>query len=193
MTHLIDSFNSAVAQAPASFHARPGWSVLDGHAVIQDCVSAILLLPRDPGTQLEFTYPRIAISGACALGVFVTLPSSSGITTVSDSWDHITHWIRGLIHFNYGPIAEGWIMNMRSGVEVCFYEPAVVDPYRMCSNPRVYDINHSMSLARCLDIMYIPPSERANRQLPSSSPSSSTPEATKGIPGQPEPGRRPSE
>ena len=112
---------------------------------------------------MAFTFAQVFFFGSCALGVFVTHPDPTGINVVDESWQIIRQWTKGSINLNTGAKRGGWEMNLQSGVQVCFYEPAYVDKDRICSMDIVYQRNHALTLANCLHI--ISPPRRSN--LPS--------------------------
>ena len=151
------------------FVRHPAWSQLIGEQIRQDCLQAVTQFPEETDGILAFTFARVFFSGSCALGVFVTLPDPTGITVVTETWPNIRGWTRGSVDLNTGARRGGWELNLRSGVQVCFYEPAYVDTYRMCSMDTPYQRNHALTLANCLHIISPPRQDNlGSRPLPQS-------------------------
>ena len=142
------------------FTHQPTWGELGGDQIRQDCLQALTQFPQETEGLLAFTFARVFLFGSCALGVFVTHPDPSGINVVDDKWPNIWGWTKGSINLNTGAKRGGWEMNLQSGVQICFYEPAYVDKYRMCSMDTPYRRNHALTLANCLHI--ISPPRRGN-------------------------------
>ncbi|MCJ1381259.1 hypothetical protein MMC17_004368 [Xylographa soralifera] len=153
------AFANQLGDVPFVFTLKPGWANSLGSYTKSDCSAAIAELPRSTElVDIEFRRPRIIRAGACAIGVYVTHPDPSGTTVVIETWDHLVDWIVGANNLNTAASSTGWVINTGSGIQVCFWEPEVIDRYHMCEVPTVYRIERPkpLTLATCLDIIYIP-------------------------------------
>ncbi|MCJ1402288.1 hypothetical protein MMC11_005508 [Xylographa trunciseda] len=178
---------------PFQFNLKVGWATTIGHKIRDDCDAAMAELPRSTREKaIVFRSPRIVSVGDCAIGIYVTNPDPSGTTVITESWDALVKWIMGANNLNTGSCRSGWMVTGRSGVQVCFWEPKVVDPYHMCESPRPFEINHAMTLATCLDILYIPaaatPSIAATTIPPAAVHSTAIVEAASHVPASLSPG-----
>ncbi|MCJ1474766.1 hypothetical protein MMC13_003426 [Lambiella insularis] len=158
------AFSSPLSNLPFGFEIKVGWASATGTKLRDDCFEALGNFPSANRMQtMEFKLPRIYLEGDCAIGVFVSKRDPSGTTVVKDNWRDIRAWAEGAITLNTGKGPYGWYVNMISGVQICFWEPKVVDPWHMCSLPKSYKINPWCTIATCLEILYTGPTSLPER------------------------------
>ncbi|MCJ1410544.1 hypothetical protein MMC19_004630 [Ptychographa xylographoides] len=161
---------SPLTNLPFQFEAKEGWAGTLGPQIKADCDEILSSFPvANRMRSIEFKVPRIYTQGDCAIGVFVSKRDTSGTTVVTENWRDIVAWGKGANSLNTGGNESGWMVNMLSGVQICFWEPKIVDPFRMCSTARSYENNHWLTIAKCLDILYTPDRSSSRQQDSSSS------------------------
>ncbi|MCJ1319645.1 hypothetical protein MMC15_004981 [Xylographa vitiligo] len=148
-----------LGDTPFIFTLKPGWANSIGTHTKFSCAEAITKLPRSTGlVDIEFRRPRIITVGACAIGIYVTKPDPSGITVITEIWDRVVDWTTRANSLNTAAASTGWVITTHSGIQICFWEPEVLDRHHMCEIPKTYTIKRAvpMTIALCLDILYIP-------------------------------------
>lgn len=180
---MSTSLAHTLAAYKFKFEIKKGWAETRGLKIRDDCVEAIRSFPSNNRKQsIEFKYPRVYVEGDCAIGVFVHKRDPSGTTVVTESWKEIVEWGIDANHLTTGTSDEGWRLNLESGVQLCMWEPKVVDPWSMCSLPKTYDINPALTLATCLEILCCPKkATESSASLATSPPSAPGPGTTPAV------------
>ncbi|MCJ1433232.1 hypothetical protein MMC27_002591 [Xylographa pallens] len=183
------TFASRLSDVPFIFTLKPGWADSVGTETKSDCSAAIAELPRSTEETIEFRQPRIISVGACTIGVYVSHPDPSGITVVTEAWNNVVDWTIGANNLNTAATSTGWMFDTQSGVQVCFWEPGVVDRHHMCELPSTYKIKRAIpfTIAICLDIIYSPRAHTSSIGT-SNTLSSTVPSTASNVPGSPSPG-----
>ncbi|MCJ1284091.1 hypothetical protein MMC26_003422 [Xylographa opegraphella] len=183
------NFASQLGDVPFIYRLKPGWASSSGTDTKFDCSRAIAKLPRSSEPMdIEFRRPRIITVGACAIGIYVTKPDPSGLTAVTETWDHVVDWVAGANGLNTAVQSSGWVIETVSGIQVCFWEPEVVDPQHICELPGTYTMKRPipMTIATCLDIMHVPRAKTSSigtiTASSSASSSTSTSQLTSNLP-----------
>ncbi|MCJ1415611.1 hypothetical protein MMC32_001943 [Xylographa parallela] len=184
------TFASRLSDVPFIFTLKPGWASSLGTETKSDCSAAIAELPTSTEEmEIEFRVPKIVSVGACAIGVYVMRPDPSGITVVTESWNNLVDWTVSANNLNTALTSNGWMIDTPAGVQICFWEPEVVDRNHMCELPSTYKIKRPipLTLATCLDIIYVPSAHTSSIGTATTF-SSAIPSTASHVPGSPSPG-----
>ena len=146
-----------LGDVPFMFTLKPGWANSLGTYTKSSCAQAIAELPRSKEiVDIRFRRPKIIKVGTCAIGVYVTKPDPSGTTLVTEIWDRVVGWTIDANNLNTAASSSGWVISTESGLQICFWEPEVVDRYHMCEQASTYTMKRPipMTIGTCLDIIY---------------------------------------
>ena len=134
------------------FNFQPVWSHSRGAQIQHDCYNALNQVPDDFSFQPLDGGPYTFSSGICMLGIYMVEPGYGHTLRFPETWKNIKHWISDtmLCIFAMENQLVGSVLNLNSGVQICIWEPADVDPNAACRTAIPYSRNRLLTLQECL-------------------------------------------
>ena len=144
---------SDLAKFPLAITAQPSWGYSVGPALAVACHKTLDNFPSSGRLNPMWAPVFAGVGGGCPISVYVTHPSPWRPNVVSETWENIHEWSRAAVAMSVGntPDGSGWTMDLVSRVQICFWEPLLIDPTQDCSDITWYDKNPSKSVPDCLN------------------------------------------